>query len=133
MSAPSGLTAIRQGLAAALSTLPAPLRVVDVIPPAFTPPVVLMLPADPWIKPMTGQPVGVYEVTYQVLILAASGMAETTTPAIEGYVDAILDALDAPGHTWIVSEVSAPDDVTYAAGPHLTVRVAVSIPVSLTR
>ncbi len=43
------------------------------------------------------------------------------------------DALDAPGHTWRVGEVSAPDDVTYAAGTYPTVRVAVAIPVRLTR
>lgn len=128
----SGLTAIREGLRTALGTLPAPLRVVDVIPPTFTPPLVLMLPADPWVQPMSGQPVGVYQVGYQLLLIPAAGMAETTTPAIEGYVDAILDALDAPGHTWSVGEVSAPDDVTYAAGTLPTVRITVSIPVTLT-
>ncbi len=128
-----GLTAIREQLLEALGTLPEPLRVKDIVPPAFTPPLVLMLPADPWVQPMAGQPLGTYEVGYQLLLIPAAGMAETTTPAIETYVDAVLDALDAPGHTWRVGEVSAPDDVTYAAGTYPTVRVAVAIPVRLTR
>lgn len=129
----SGLTEIRSRLRAALDTLPDTLPVFEVKPERLDPPAVLLVPADPWLAPAPNQPHGIYTVNHQVLILSPKGFNDVVMSEIEERVNLVLDALDSPDHSWMVSEVSAPDDLELSNGTtYLTVRVAVSVPVKLT-
>ena len=129
----TGLTAIRAGLHATLAGLEDTLGVVhDGKPDRWTTPCVMLLPADPWIAILDGLAHGAYGVSYQVLLILSSGPSDVVIGQAEDAVDAVLDALDASTHSWLVDSVSAPDVIEYEGlGPHLTVRILVTLPTQI--
>lgn len=81
-------------------------RVFDYVPPNITPPVAIIFPTSEWIQP--GENYGEYRIGFNVRIFAQSLTNENATLAIDGYVESLMEYVDAaPG--FYMSGIGAPE------------------------
>lgn len=126
------LSGLRAGLTAALTGKvlvdSVVLPVLDVLPQTLTPPALLVEHGEPYLTTADTLPAGVMVVHHQVLVLTGRGTNPAQVLGLEALVEQIVDAVCAPGHDWIVDQVTGPLVVTFADIGYLGARVSVSRP-----
>lgn len=98
---------LRASLADALTG--AGMRVEPVLPVAFTPPLALILGADPWLTVAGAPRQGM--VRFDVVVVAGAGTNPEAARRLDDYVEAALLALLSTDHPWQALQASAPYDL----------------------
>lgn len=123
------LTDLRESLAEALDgalTIDGhALPVIDEIPETFTPPALLILPADDFIN-TAGLPHGAGAVSYELVAIYRSGTNPVVTAGLESLTEQLLDALHPL--SWVLERVGKPVDLSTNTGTYPAVRCTVSRP-----
>jgi hypothetical protein len=121
------LTATVAGLAAALAPVG---KVHAALPERFTPPCVLLKPADPMVT-TEGHPAGIGDLHYDVVLMPRRGTNPTWEAAAFAMAEEALAALRAHPHA-VAESVSAPYDLQVGQNVHLAIRINVKTPTRLT-
>ena len=108
------------------------LEVRDILPERFTPPAMLLVPADPFLAPSTRTSFGIAEARWDVLLIVGHGTSPTQAVGIESLVEQALDAIYAVGNDWMLGACSAPFELSTTVGTFLAVRVTVTRPARIT-
>ena len=121
------LSSSRDGLAAALAPLG---RVFATLPERFTPPAVLLKPADPFVT-TEGQPAWIGEMHYEVILMPRGGSNPDQERAAFRMVEQALAALRSHPHA-VPETVTAPYDLQVGQSVYLAIRINVKTPTRLT-
>lgn len=121
------LTETVESLATALAPVG---KVHAVLPERFTPPCVLLKPADPMVTTQ-GRPTGIGDLHYEVVLLPRRGTNPTWEAAAFALAEKALAALRAHPHA-VAETVSAPYDLQVGQAVHLAIRITVTTPTRLT-
>lgn len=121
------ITSTLAGLKAALSPLG---KVFEVLPERFTPPAVLLKPADPLIT-TDGRPAGIGALHYEVVLMPRPGANPNQERVALGMAEDALEALRDHPHA-VAETVKAPYDLALPTGTFLAISVTVTLPTRLT-
>ncbi len=122
------IAAARASLAAAMAPVG---QVCDVLPDRITPPVVLLVPNDPWIT-TDDRPSRVADVHYTVVLIPRSGVNDAQENALTDLLEAALDAVEDAAHSWRLENVTAPYDLTVNGATYLAVKLTVTLTARIT-
>lgn len=115
------LYSLRTDVATALNA--AGVKAIDYVAETITPPVVVVVPGDPYLtEPQGTTPFGHYEVSISLLLVAAKGTNKAAATALDSMIEQVVGALDG----WDLTAVSQPGQVNLNGSTYLGAVISIN-------